>query len=84
METNKTAKKQDAPHKNHGIPQDKREGKEKKVDRNEKAQKQEEPRKKHGLPEDTHESKNEAGSNEEDDFGGMKADNFRKNLGCGG
>lgn len=84
METNKAAKKQEAPHKNHGNPQDKREGEEKKLERNEKAQKQEEPHKNHGLPEDKQEPKNEADSNEEQDFGGMKGDNFRKNLGCGG
>lgn len=82
METDKTAKKQETPHKNHGIPQDKREGEEKKLERNEKAQKQEQPHKNHGLPEDKQEPKNEA--DEEQDFGGMKGDNFRKNLGCGG
>ena len=82
MNSNKTANKQGEAHKNHGIPKDKREGEERQIERNEKAQKQDEPHKKHGLPEDKHEPKNEA--DEEKDFGGMKGENFRKNLGCGG
>ena len=85
MDTNKTANKQNAPHKNHGIPKDKLEGKEKKLERDKKAQKQDEPHKKHGLPEDKHEPKNEADSDEEEGFGGLRGgENFRKNLGCGG
>ncbi len=82
MDVNKTANKQGEAHKNHGIPKDKQEGPENTLERKESAKKQDGPHKNHGLPEDKHEPKNE--DDEERDFGGMKGDNFRRNLGCGG
>jgi hypothetical protein len=82
MNLNEKVDKQKAPHKNHGLPQEKREGEEKTLKRDDSAKKQEGPRKNHGLPQDKHEPNNE--EDEEQDFGGMKGDNFRKNLGCGG
>lgn len=83
MDNNKTANKQKEAHKNHGIPQDKREGEERQIERNEKAQKQDEPHKKHGVPADKQEPRAED-DDEEKSFGGMRGENFRKNLGCGG
>jgi hypothetical protein len=82
MDLNKKVNKQEEPSKNHGIPREKRESEEKTLKRDDSAKKQDAPRKNHGLPQDKHEPNNE--EDEEQDFGGMKGENFRKNLGCGG
>lgn len=84
MPQDRSANRQDGPHKNHGIPQDKKEGKDKKI-RAHGPVKQDEPHKKHGVPADKQEPQNEEGEEDSQDFGGMQgAENFRKNLGCGG
>lgn len=83
MQQDTSANRQDGPHKNHGIPEHKKEGQDKKITA-QGLKKQDEPLKKHGLPADKQEPKNEEGEEDRQDFGGMKADNFRKNLGCGG
>lgn len=84
MQQDTSANRQDGPHKNHGVPQDKKEGQDKKITAH-GPKKQDEPHKKHGVPADKQEPKGEEADEEEEDFGGLRgSENFRKNLGCGG